>query len=92
MADSEESVGGQMNSGEQEHHQEEMDNEHAKQSARKSARQEEDPNESKNKNSSEILQTVKILQVEILSMKDDNERIIKAQEELNHALLSKIQE
>ena len=25
-------------------------------------------------------------------MKDDNERILKAQEELNHALLSKMQE
>jgi len=65
-----------------------METEHAEQSAR----QEEDPNESKNKNSSELLQTVKILQAELLSMKVDNERIIKAQEELNHALLSKIQE
>jgi len=35
---------------------------------------------------------VKNLQANLLSMKADNERIIKAQEELNHALLSKIQE
>ena len=45
MAASEESVGGQMPSGEQENNQENMETEHAEESAR----QEEDPNESKNK-------------------------------------------
>jgi len=39
-----------------------------------------------------LLQIVKNLQAKSLSMKVDNERIIKAQEELNHALLSKIQQ
>lgn len=92
MASLEESVGGKMHSGEPEHHHERMETEHVEQSARQSARQEVYPNKSKNKNSYEILQTVKNLQAEILSMKADNEIIIKAQEELNHALLSKIQE
>jgi len=35
-----------------------------------------DLNESKNKNSSELLQTVKNLQAELLSMKADNEIIV----------------
>lgn len=88
MVGMEESIGGNMNSGEQERNQEQREFEHVKQEAN----HEEDPNESKNKNPSEILQTVKILQAEILSMKADNERIMKSQEEINRALLSKMQE
>lgn len=47
-------------------------------------------NESRNKKSSELLQAVRDLKSQLQSIKEDNERILKAQEELNHMLLSKI--
>jgi len=40
-------------------------------------------NESKNKKSSELLQTLRDPKVELQSVKEDNEIILKAQEELN---------
>ena len=39
---------------------------------------------------SELLQTVKDLRAELQTVKEDNERILRAQEELNHILLDKI--
>ena len=42
-------------------------------------------------NSSELLQTVKDLKTEMKSVKRDNERILKAQEELNQILIEKVQ-
>jgi len=47
-------------------------------------------NESKSKKSYELLQIVKYLKAELQCVKEDNERILKAQEELNHILLRKI--
>jgi hypothetical protein len=47
-------------------------------------------NESRNDNQSEMLQTVKDLKAELQSVKVDNERILKAQEELNDVLLNKL--
>ena len=41
--------------------------------------------------SSELLQTVKDLKAEMESVKKENERILKAQEELNQILIEKIQ-
>ena len=41
--------------------------------------------------SSELLQTVKDLKTEMESVKKENERILKAQEELNHILMEKFQ-
>ena len=38
----------------------------------------------------ELLQTVKDLKVELQTLKEDNERILRAQEELNQILLDKI--
>ena len=43
-----------------------------------------------NNNNSELLQTVRELKAELQSVKEDNERILKAQEELNLILMSKI--
>jgi len=37
-----------------------------------------------------LLQTIRDLKSELQSVKEDNERILKAQEKLNHILLSKI--
>ena len=42
-------------------------------------------------NSSELLQTVKDLKTEMESVKRENERILKAQEELNQILIEKFQ-
>jgi len=42
-------------------------------------------------NSSELLQTVKDLNIEMESVKKENERILKAQEELNQILIEKFQ-
>ena len=42
-------------------------------------------------NSSELLQTVKDLKTEMESVKRENERILKAQEELNQFLIEKFQ-
>jgi len=47
-------------------------------------------NESKKKKSSKLLQTVRDLKAELQSVKEDNERILKAQEELNHILPSQM--
>ena len=47
-------------------------------------------NESRNDNPSKILQIVKDLRKELKQFKEDNERILKAQEELNNVLLTKI--
>ena len=47
-------------------------------------------NESRNDNPSELLQTVKDLKDELKQVKEDNERILKAQEELNIVLLTKL--
>jgi len=47
-------------------------------------------NGSRSNKSSELLQTIKDLKFELQSVKEDNERILKAQEELNHKLLSTI--
>jgi len=50
-----------------------------------------DLNESKiNSNSSELLKTIRELKAELQSVKEDNERILKALEELNLILMSKI--
>ena len=38
----------------------------------------------------ELLQTVKCLRSKLQTVKEDNERILKAQDELNHILLDKI--
>ena len=38
-------------------------------------------------NSSELLQTIKELKLEMESVKKENERILRAQEELNHILI-----
>ena len=40
-------------------------------------------------NSSELLQTVKELKIEMETVKKENERILRAQEELNQILLEK---
>ena len=40
-------------------------------------------------NSSELLQTIKDLKTEMETVKKDNERILRAQEELNQILLEK---
>ena len=42
-------------------------------------------------NSSELLQTVKDLKTEMESVKKENERILRAQEELNQILMEKFQ-
>ena len=42
-------------------------------------------------NSSELLQTVKYLKTEMESVKRENERILRAQEELNQILMEKFQ-
>ena len=42
-------------------------------------------------NSSEMLQTVKDLKTEMESVERENERILKAQEELNQILIEKFQ-
>ena len=42
-------------------------------------------------NSSELLQTVKDLKTEMESVKRENERILRAQEELNQILVEKFQ-
>ena len=42
-------------------------------------------------NSSELLQTVKELRIEMETFKKKNERILRAQEELNHILIEKFQ-
>ena len=42
-------------------------------------------------NSSELLQTVKDLKTEMVSVKQENERILRAQEELNRILTEKFQ-
>ena len=47
-------------------------------------------NESMNDNPSEFLQTVKDLKEELKRVKEDNERILKAREELNNVLLTKL--
>ena len=39
---------------------------------------------------SELLQTIKDLKAELRNVKEDNERIIRAQEELNQILLDKL--
>ena len=49
-------------------------------------------NESRNDNQSKLLQIVKDLKQELQSVKEDNELILKSQEELNNVLLTKIQE
>ena len=41
--------------------------------------------------SSEMMQTIKNLKTEIKSIKKDNERILKTQEELNQILIEKFQ-
>ena len=43
-----------------------------------------------NNQPSKLLRTVKYLRVELQTIKEDSERIIRAQEELNHILLDKI--
>jgi len=47
-------------------------------------------NDSGDNKHSEMIETVKSLRAELLSVKTDNERILKAQEELNDVLLNKI--
>ena len=47
-------------------------------------------NESRNDNPSELLQTIKYLNPELKWVKEDNERILKAQQELNIVLLTKL--
>jgi len=47
-------------------------------------------NDSSNNKQSEMMETIKSLKAELLSVKTDNERILKAQEELNEVLLNKI--
>ena len=47
-------------------------------------------NESRDDKHSEVLETIKSLKAELQSVKTDNERILKAQEELNQMLLSKL--
>jgi len=47
-------------------------------------------NESRNDNQSELLQTVKYLKEKLQNVKKDRECILKAQEDLNNILLSKI--
>ena len=47
-------------------------------------------NESRNDNQSKLLQIVKDLKQELQSVKEDNELILKSQEELNNVLLTKI--
>ena len=49
-------------------------------------------NESRNDNQSKLLQIVKDLKQELQSVKEDNELILKSQEELNNVLLTKIHE
>ena len=41
--------------------------------------------------SSELMQTIKGLKTELESVKKDNERILKTQEELNHILIERFQ-
>jgi len=92
MAATEESVEGQIPTNEQENNNENNEVGHNEQTTNKSGEIWIDLNESKNHNSSELLKTIKKLQAELLSMKVDNERILKAQEELKHARLNKMQE
>jgi len=47
-------------------------------------------NDSGNNKQSEMMETIRSLKAELLSVKMDNERILKAQEELNEVLLNKI--
>ena len=47
-------------------------------------------NPNNNNTTSKLLQTVKSLQAELLSVKENNEKIMKAQEELHQVLLDKI--
>ena len=47
-------------------------------------------NESRNDNPSELLQTVKYLREEFKRVKEDNEHILKAHEELNNVMLTKL--
>ena len=47
-------------------------------------------NESQTNNSSELQRTVKELRYELKRVREDNERILKAQEESNNILLAKI--
>ena len=47
-------------------------------------------NKSRNDNQSELMQTIKDLKEELQNVKKDNERILKAHEELNNILLNKI--
>ena len=47
-------------------------------------------NDSSNNKQSEMMETIKSLKAELMSVKTDNERILKAQEELNEVLLNKI--
>jgi len=49
-------------------------------------------NKSRDEKHSEVLETVKILKAELQSVKTDNERILKAQEELNQMLLNKLKD
>ena len=49
-----------------------------------------DLNEIRNNNSSELLQAIRDLKDEVQTVKENNERILKAQEELNHIMLGKI--
>jgi len=47
-------------------------------------------NNHNNNTASELLQTVKSLQAELLSVKENNERMLKAQEALNQVLLNRM--
>jgi len=91
MVDTEESIERQIPSNEPENNNENNEVDHNEQTTNTEGEIWIDLNESKNHNSSKLLQIVKNLQVELLSMKADNEQILKAQEELNHVLLNKIQ-
>jgi len=91
MVDTKESVEGRIPSNEHENNNENNEAEHKEQTANKSGEIWIDLNEIKNHNSSELLQMVKNLQAELLSMKANNERILKTQEEINHTLLKKLQ-
>jgi len=47
-------------------------------------------NNSEDNKHSEMIETVKSLKAELMSVKNDNERILKAQEELNNVILNKL--
>jgi len=79
MEATEELVEGQMPTNEEENNNENNEVEQNEKNVNKSSEIWIHLNESKNQHSSELLQTMKNLQEELLSMKVDNERILKNQ-------------